>query len=148
MLRAGLITMAPAAAFYIAFVYLRLLAEVAAQDQDEQAEPEAEQERDAPAPGRDLGRGLFGSFACSSSGGGMLLGSLAGVLVTSLLDPAEVAAWGMVMSPARSIVPPSEASASRSGERAVARATGAASSPRLVRARAAACCSAPSPGCW
>ncbi|WP_298960384.1 MFS transporter [uncultured Methylobacterium sp.] len=39
-------------------------------------------------------RGLFGSFACSSSGGGMLLGSLAGVLVTSLLDPAEVAAWG------------------------------------------------------
>ncbi|MEH3148410.1 MAG: MFS transporter [Methylobacterium frigidaeris] len=39
-------------------------------------------------------RGLFGSLACSSSGGGILLGSLAGVLVTALLDPAEVAAWG------------------------------------------------------
>ncbi|MCJ2094200.1 MFS transporter [Methylobacterium sp. J-072] len=42
-------------------------------------------------PGR---RGLTGSLACIGAAGGILLGSIAGALVTGLLTPEEVDAWG------------------------------------------------------
>ena len=43
------------------------------------------------APAR---RGLIGSLACIGAAGGILLGSIAGTLVTGLLTPEDVRAWG------------------------------------------------------
>ena len=44
------------------------------------------------SPPRD--RGFIGSWAAFSTGIGTLLGSLVGVLISQLLDPAQISEWG------------------------------------------------------